>query len=48
MLAADRDLGPDDPMPIEYLAAFKGLWLDRGVQAAIAKGHEYALHDNLT
>ncbi|KAL9111771.1 MAG: hypothetical protein Q9227_003830 [Pyrenula ochraceoflavens] len=28
--------------------AMKSMWLDVGVQKAVAKGHEFALHDNLT
>ena len=28
--------------------AMSGMWLDAGVQKAIAKGHEYALNDNLS
>lgn len=43
----DYDLGPKDPMPMEYLRPFKALWSDRGVQKAIEKGNEFALHDNL-
>ena len=35
-------------MPIDCLHAFKSLWHDEGVQLAIEKGNEYALHDNLT
>ena len=35
-------------MPIDCLDAFKAMWTDAGVQLAIEKGHEYALHDNLT
>lgn len=27
--------------------ALKGLWLDGGIQKAVAKGHEYALNDNM-
>ncbi len=27
--------------------AMSGMWLDAGVQKAVAKGHEYALNDNL-
>jgi guanine nucleotide-binding protein subunit alpha, other len=26
----------------------KAMWLDSGVQLAVAKGHEFALHDNLS
>jgi guanine nucleotide-binding protein subunit alpha len=28
--------------------AMAGMWLDAGVQKAVAKGHEYALNDNLS
>lgn len=28
--------------------AMSGMWLDAGVQKAVAKGHEYALNDNLS
>lgn len=44
----DREIAAEDPMPVEYLEAVKSLWSDGGVKAAIAKGNEYALHDNLT
>ena len=48
IVAADPEIGPGDAMPIDCLNAFRGLWSDDGVQLAIQKGHEYALHDNLT
>lgn len=48
VIAADPEIGPEDAMPIPCLNAFKVLWQDAGVQLAIRKGHEYALHDNLT
>lgn len=48
IVAADPDLRPEEPMPIDCLNAFKSLWTDEGVQVAIKKGNEYALHDNLT
>ncbi|KAK5135884.1 hypothetical protein LTR08_004534 [Meristemomyces frigidus] len=48
VIAADPEIGPDDSMPLDCLNAFKSLWRDDGVQAAIKKGNEYALHDNLT
>lgn len=48
LLAADPEIGPDDSMPNDCLHAFKNLWRDQGVQLAIRKGNEYALHDNLT
>ncbi|KAF4552114.1 Guanine nucleotide-binding protein alpha-2 subunit-like protein [Elsinoe fawcettii] len=43
----DVEIGPDDSMPADYQKAFQSLWEDDGVQTAITKGHEYALHDNL-
>lgn len=48
IVAADPEITLDEPMPLNCLEAFKSLWLDAGVQTAIMKGHEYALHDNLT
>ncbi|KAK3716035.1 hypothetical protein LTR37_006765 [Vermiconidia calcicola] len=48
LIAADPDIGQDEPMPIDCLHAFKNLWRDSGVQIAIMRGNEYALHDNLT
>ena len=48
VVAADPDISGDDPMPADCLVAFKALWGDGGVQEAIKKGNEYALHDNLT
>jgi hypothetical protein len=48
LVASDPDIGPEEPMPLDCLNAFKSLWRDAGVQIAIRKGNEYALHDNLT
>ena len=48
IVASDPEIGPDEPMPLDCLHAFKSLWRDEGVQQAIRKGNEYALHDNLT
>ncbi|EME49409.1 G protein alpha-like subunit [Dothistroma septosporum NZE10] len=48
IVAADPDIGADEAMPLDCLNAFRSLWEDQGVQAAIKKGNEYALHDNLT
>ena len=31
----------------EVKVALRGLWQDRGVQQAVAKGHEFALNDNM-
>lgn len=33
---------------LDVKKAMSGMWLDKGVQQAIAKGHEYALNDNLS
>ncbi len=48
IILVTEDIGPDDPFPLECLPAMKGLWTDSGVQTAIKRGNEYALHDNLT
>jgi guanine nucleotide-binding protein subunit alpha len=47
LILIDHDLGPKDSMPLQYLPCFKSLWVDAGVQKAIEKGNEFALHDNL-
>ncbi|KAK4994306.1 hypothetical protein LTR66_005627 [Elasticomyces elasticus] len=41
VIAADPDIGPEDPMPLECMHAFKSLWTDQGVQVAIQKGNDY-------
>lgn len=43
----DREISTQDRMPADYLEPVKTLWADAGVKMAIAKGNEYALHDNL-
>lgn len=47
IIAADPEIGTEDSMPLDCMNAFKSLWKDEGVQLAIRKGNEYALHDNL-
>lgn len=47
IVCSEPEISTEDPMPINCMQAFKNLWLDDGVQSAITKGHEYALHDNL-
>ena len=32
---------------LDIKEAMSSMWLDTGVQKAVAKGHEYALNDNL-
>jgi hypothetical protein len=44
----DRKLTVDEQLPVEYLKPFKCLWLDQSVQSVIKRGHEFALHDNLS
>ncbi|GES81333.1 guanine nucleotide binding protein, alpha subunit [Rhizophagus clarus] len=36
------------PFPIQYLIPLKKLWSDDGVQICYEKGHQYALHDNMS
>lgn len=48
LIESDPDISPDDPLPVECLHAFTSLWEDKGVQLAMLKGNEYALHDNLS
>jgi guanine nucleotide-binding protein subunit alpha len=37
----------NDPMPANFLAPIKALWVDASVKQAVNKGNEFALHDNL-
>jgi guanine nucleotide-binding protein subunit alpha len=46
-LEHEKELGVEESLPPEYLACFKDLWADMGIQLAMLKGNEYALHDNL-
>jgi guanine nucleotide-binding protein subunit alpha len=43
----DHEVGAHDPLPEDFLEPIQKLWVDEGVKKAIAKGNEYALHDNL-
>ncbi|KAK7922998.1 G-protein alpha subunit [Apiospora marii] len=47
IVLADHEISPNDSLPEDYLDPIKSLWADSGVQKAILKGNEYALHDNL-
>jgi guanine nucleotide-binding protein subunit alpha len=47
LIHSDPDIGPEDDMPYQCLHAFTSLWADKGIQLAMLKGNEYALHDNL-
>lgn len=46
-LEKERELALDESLPLEYLPCYKDLWADMGIQVAILRGNEYALHDNL-
>ncbi|PBP21447.1 G protein alpha subunit [Diplocarpon rosae] len=47
IIMQEKDLRPYEPIPFEYLRAFKDMWSDSGIQKAIQRGNEFALHDNL-
>ena len=47
LVLVEREISAQEQMPLEFLEPVKTLWADGGVKAAIAKGNEYALHDNL-
>lgn len=45
---AEADVESDEAFTdMEVRKAMRGMWADSGVQQAVAKGHEFALHDNL-
>lgn len=46
-IMVDYEMTANEPLPQQYLEPIKKLWVDEGVKKAIAKGNEYALHDNL-
>jgi guanine nucleotide-binding protein subunit alpha, other len=46
--AAEPDVDAEEAFSDDNVRdAMKGMWMDDGVQLAVAKGHEFALHDNL-
>ncbi|RPB22726.1 guanine nucleotide binding protein, alpha subunit [Terfezia boudieri ATCC MYA-4762] len=47
LIMMERELGTSEFFPREYLPAFRSLWKDSGVQDAVHRGNEFALHDNL-
>ncbi|UNI15801.1 G-Protein alpha subunit [Purpureocillium takamizusanense] len=47
-ILVEREVGLEERLPQDYFEPIKALWNDSGVKSAIAKGNEYALHDNLT
>ncbi|KAJ5728405.1 hypothetical protein N7493_004735 [Penicillium malachiteum] len=45
----EPDVGSDDAFSdLKIRDAMRAMWLDAGVQKAVARGHEFALHDNLS
>jgi guanine nucleotide-binding protein subunit alpha len=48
LVLEDYEMSPNENLPENYLEPIKSLWADEGVQKAILKGNEYALHDNLS
>lgn len=47
--ATESDVDADEAFSDENIKdAMEGMWLDAGVQMAVRKGHEFALHDNLS
>ena len=46
LIVAERELSFTEPLPPEYFPALHSLWRDDGVQTAVRRGNEYALHDN--
>ncbi|GJC98503.1 guanine nucleotide-binding protein alpha-2 subunit [Colletotrichum higginsianum] len=46
-ILVEHEINAQDPLPRDYLQPIKELWFDGGVKQAIAKGNEFALHDNL-
>ncbi|TGO17215.1 hypothetical protein BTUL_0019g00040 [Botrytis tulipae] len=47
IITEEKDLRPCEPIPLEYLKAFKDMWADAGIQKTVERGNEFALHDNL-
>ncbi|EPS45157.1 hypothetical protein H072_856 [Dactylellina haptotyla CBS 200.50] len=48
LIMKQRELSRGEVLPKDYLGPLKSLWLDEGVQSAVKRGNEFALHDNLT
>jgi guanine nucleotide-binding protein subunit alpha len=46
-IMVDYEMSATEPLPSDYLEPIQMLWVDGGVKQAIAKGNEFALHDNL-
>jgi len=48
LIQMDREIGRAEYFPQEYRVPFQSLWEDAGVQEAVKRGNEFALHDNLS
>ncbi|EWC43699.1 guanine nucleotide-binding protein alpha-2 subunit [Drechslerella stenobrocha 248] len=48
LIMPQRELSRGEDLPREYIQPLKMLWRDAGVQSAVARGNEFALHDNLS
>lgn len=45
----EPDVGSDEAFSdMKVRDAMRAMWLDAGVQKAVTRGHEFALHDNLS
>jgi guanine nucleotide-binding protein subunit alpha len=42
-----QELGHNERFPQEYRTSIRSLWNDSGVNDAVTKCNEYAIHDNL-
>lgn len=47
MIEAAPDLKDGEPFPIKYRDPLKSLWEDPAIQAALMRGNEVALPENL-
>jgi guanine nucleotide-binding protein subunit alpha len=47
LIESAQDLKDGEPFPIQYCEPLKALWADQGVQAALHRGNEVALPENL-
>ncbi|KAL5321532.1 hypothetical protein ACEPPN_009491 [Leptodophora sp. 'Broadleaf-Isolate-01'] len=41
VIMQEKDLRPYEPIPVEYLRAFKDMWRDPGIQKAIERGNDF-------
>jgi guanine nucleotide-binding protein subunit alpha len=47
MIEAAPDLRDGEPFPMNFCGPLKALWRDQGIQAAVQRGNEVALPENL-